>query len=406
MAHRTKAATLAASIVQKMTEVGRWQQRFVVHLIPLLLSLRGRYNFTNLARYGKYHEATYRRNFAKPFDWLGFNLQLVEQYLSADRIIALDPSYITKSGKHSAGVGYFWSGSAGQTKWGQEFCGLAAVDLRDKTALHLLAVQTTERVKAESLLDYYASMVTINADRLRRVSTYVVADAYFAKASFAESILGAGLQLNTRSRKDQVLYYLYQGPRRKGPGAPKRYAGRVEAAKLREDVFTPCAVAEDGAWRAFEAVVYVKAWKRKARVVVIQRYDSQGNYATHPTLASTDLAQSGADLVLSYTSRFQQEFLYRDAKQELGLEDAQAYCWQKIDFHLNASLTTVSIAKAAHCLTPGQPHDQPFSMADLKTEYINERLALRIIRGCGLSPDSPTIRKLLPKIRQWGKRTA
>ena len=406
MAHLTKTAALAVSIIQQMTDVGRWQQRFVVHLFPLLLSIRGRYNFTHLARYGEHDEATYRRNYAKDFDWLTFNLELVERYLSADRIVALDPSYLTKSGKHSAGVGYFWSGAAGQTKWGQEFCGLAAVDLTDKTALHLLAVQTTELEQGESLVDYYASIITLNAAKLRRVSSYVVADAYFAKATFAASVLAASLQLNTRLRKDQVLYYLYQGPRRSGPGAPKQFAGRVDVANLRPDVFTPCAVADDGSWTAFEAVVYVKAWKRKARVVVLQRYDTEGAFCSHTTLVSTDLQQEGAELILSYTSRFQQEFLYRDAKQELGLEDCQAYTWPKIDFHLNASLTTVSLAKAAHCLEPGKPHNDPFSIADIKTEYVNESLALRIIRGCGLSPDLPIIRKLLPQIRKLGKRAA
>ena len=73
-----------------MTDVGRWQQRFLVHLFPLLLAIRGRYNFTNLNRYGEYEEATYRRKFPMNFDWLTFNLGLVERYLSGDHIIALD----------------------------------------------------------------------------------------------------------------------------------------------------------------------------------------------------------------------------------------------------------------------------------------------------------------------------
>ena len=126
----------------------------------------------------------------------------MERYLSTDRIIALDLCYLTKSGKHSAGVGYFWSGSAGRVKWGQEFCGLAAVDLTDKIALHLQAVQTTELHEGESLLDYYASIVGLNAAKLRRVSDYVVADAYFATAGFAEAVLQEGLHLNTRLRTD------------------------------------------------------------------------------------------------------------------------------------------------------------------------------------------------------------
>jgi hypothetical protein len=64
--------------------------------------------------------------------------------MSTERIIALDPSYVSKSGKYSDGVSYFWSEAAGQTKREQKFCGLAAVDLRDKTALNLLAGQPQE----------------------------------------------------------------------------------------------------------------------------------------------------------------------------------------------------------------------------------------------------------------------
>ena len=405
MAHLTKVATLADSILQKMSDLGRWQYKFLLHLFPLLLSIRGRTNFTNLARYSDRPESTYRKNYADHFDWLSFNSCLVQTYLSPDRIIALDPSFIAKSGKHSDGVAYFWSGAAGQAKWGQEFCGLAAVDLCDKTALHLVAIQTLAD-QEETLIDYYASIITLNSAQLLKVSDYVVADAYFGKSKFIDRVTASGLQVITRLRKDQVLFYLYHGPRRAGAGAPRRYDGSINYKALRADTFTPCAVAADKSWTAFEAVVYVKAWKRKARVVVQQRYDDQGKVTSHTTFASTDTALSGGEIILAYQARFQQEFLYRDAKQELGLEDCQAYSWQKIDFHLNASLTTVSLAKAAHHLQPQTPNDEPFSIADIKTRYINESMALRIIRGCGISPDSPIIRKLLPKIRKLGQRRA
>ncbi len=388
-----------------MTEVGRWQHKFLLHLFPLLLSIRGRTNFVNLARYSDSAESTYRKNYADNFDWLNFNTHLVHSYLSPDRIIALDPSYITKSGKHSDGVAYFWSGAAGMAKWGQEFCGLAAVDLHDKTALHLLAVQTLPDQEL-SLVDYYASIVTINATQLLQVSDYLVADAYFGKSSFVDQVTDCGLQLITRLRKDQVMYYLYQGPRRSGAGAPKRYDGKVDTPSLRQDIFTPCAQADDKSWMAFEAIVYVKAWKRKAKVVVMLRYDDQGKVCGHSTFACTDVALNGGDIVLSYQARFQQEFLYRDAKQELGLQDCQAYSWQKIDFHLNASLTAVSLAKAAHHLQLQTSNDEPFSIADVKTMYVNENLALRIIRGCGICPNSPIIRRLLPEIKKFGLRRA
>jgi hypothetical protein len=388
-----------------MPQVGRWQTKFLLHLFILWLSIRGRYNFTHLARYGKFKESTYRKHFARYFDWLDFNTRLVDQYLSRDRIIALDPSYISKSGKHSAGVGYYWSGAAGQAKWGQEFCGLAAVDLTDKTALHLLAVQSLD-FEVENPLDYYASILIFNAEKLRQVSDYVVVDAYFSKARFVDPVLEAGFNIITRLRHDQVLYYRYDGPRRPGRGAPKRYDGRIDPRNLRPDKFVPCCQAEDGSWCAYEGTAYVKAWKRWARLVVVQNQDDEGKITGHALIVSTDEQLNGGQVKLGFESRFQQEFLYRDAKQELGLEQGQAYSWQKIDYHLNCSLTVGSLAKAAHHLSATKPTDEPFSIADVKTMYVNENLALRIIRGCGICPDSPIIRRLLPEIRKLGQRRA
>ena len=405
MAHLTKVSSLAASILRQMPEVGRWQTKFMCHLFVLWLSIRGRYNFTHLARYGKFKESTYRQHFARYFDWLGFNAHLVKRYLSTDRIIALDPCYISKSGKHSAGVGYFWSGAAGQVKWGQEFCGLAAVDLRDKTALHLLAVQSLD-FDVENPLDYYASVLILQAEHLRQISDYVVVDAYFSKATFIDPVTEAGFQVITRLRHDQVLYYRYDGPRRSGRGAPKQYDGRIDPRNLRPDKFTPCCRSNDGTWVAYEGSAYVKAWKRWVRLVVVQNLNAKGQITGHALIVSTDQQLDGGQVKLSFESRFQQEFLYRDAKQELGLEHGQAYSWHKIDYHLNCSLTVGSLAKAAHHLQVGKTSDAPFSIADIKTMYVNENLALRIIRGCGICPDSPIIHQLLPEIRKLGQRRA
>jgi len=42
-------------------------------------------------------------------------------------LIALDPSYIDKSGKKTLGAGWFWYGCANQAKWGLEIGGIASV---------------------------------------------------------------------------------------------------------------------------------------------------------------------------------------------------------------------------------------------------------------------------------------
>ena len=388
-----------------MTDIGQCQLRFLLPLFTLWLSIRGRYNFRNISRYSTLAEQTYAHNFSQDFDWLDFNIRLVQQALSTDCIIALDPSFITKSGKCSAGVGKYWSGAAGMTKWGQEFTGLAAVDLTDNTALHLEAVQTVLE-EEDNLLSYYARIITQRAEALLTVSQHIVCDAYFAKASFVDQLTQAGFELITRLRQDQALRYYYHGVQRRGAGRPKTYDGKVDPTDLRADLFTPCAVADDGSWRAFEAVVHVNAWQRAARVVIIHRYDRLGTRTGYTILVSTDVHLSGGEIVLAYKARFQQEFLFRDAKQELGLQDCQAYTQNKINFHLNVSLTVGSLAKVAHHLGEQDKTDRPFSIADIKTRYVNEYFALRIIHRSGLDADKGIISGLIDEIKTWGLRRA
>lgn len=82
---------------------------------------------------------------------------------------------------------------------------------------------------------------------------------------------------------------------------------------------------------------------------------------------STDLKQTGEKIVTYYLSRFQIEFLYRDAKQHTGLTSYRARSKNKLDFHFNAALTAVNLAKHDWLSTKGK-EDKPFSMSDYKTQ--------------------------------------
>ena len=107
-----KAETLAASILQQLPNIGAWQRRFLLHLFGQWLAIRGRHNFAKLARYGALAESTYRANFRKPFDFLAINAALAGRYLGPVRILAVDATFVRKSGRHTEGVEYFWNGAA------------------------------------------------------------------------------------------------------------------------------------------------------------------------------------------------------------------------------------------------------------------------------------------------------
>ncbi len=78
-----------------------WETKFMLHLFLLSLSLRGRYNFSNMARYGDYTETTYRNHFGQDFDFISFNTHLINRYCPSPKIVVFDPSFIRKSGKHT-----------------------------------------------------------------------------------------------------------------------------------------------------------------------------------------------------------------------------------------------------------------------------------------------------------------
>jgi hypothetical protein len=87
-----------------------------------------------------------------------------------------------------------------------------------------------------------------------------------------------------------------------------------------------------------------------------------------------------------------------------ALEHCQAYSWQKNDYHFNVALTVGSLAKVAyHLRGPGEAVGA-FSIADIKQRHMNEYQAQRILSVFRLDLDEALIRKLLPKISNFGLR--
>ena len=373
--------TLTESILSKMSSIGKWQRAFFVELVLTWLSLRGRYTFENLSRQSILSAVSYRKWFSKSFDFKQFNHLLLEGNTHKERLLAFDPSFISKSGKRTYGVGYFWSGSAQAVKRGLEIAGLALVDVVHHTAFHYHATQTV-LVAGESLLSYYARLLTGQAHQLLKLSRYVTVDAYFAKFTFIDALTGSGLHVITRLRNDAVLFYPYLGPKRAGRGRQRKYEGKVKLTEPDLSHFRLCIKEPD--WQAYEASLYCKSLKRLLKVVLLHTLRADGSVKTSRLLASTDTALSGMDLWYYYHLRFQIEFLYRDAKQFLGLEHCQSRQDKRLNFQFNFSLTLISLVKIVHYLSVPLSQRGAFSLQDIKTQYANEHLLQRFFQAFGI----------------------
>ena len=83
-------------------------------------------------------------------------------------------------------------------------------------------------------------------------------------------------------------------------------------------------------------------------------------------LFSTDINLSAEQIVEYYQARFQIEFISRGAKQFTGLSDCQSLNSQRLDFHFNASLIALNLAKYEAYNRHLFAHPFVFSMASYK----------------------------------------
>lgn len=127
---------------------------------------------------------------------------------------------------------------------------------------------------------------------------------------------------------------------------------------------------------------------------------------THKLYFSTDSNQDWKVILKLYKSRFQIEFLYRDAKQFSGLNDCEARSENKLKFHFNASLTTINLSKISHWLSEPKGKRGPFSMANVKTMYHNDLLIDRFIHKFGINPNTKINKLKLQQLYCFGRIAA
>ena len=383
---------LLQSVLNRLNQTKKPQYKFVTHLLGLMLMLPGHATFRNLSRYTPYHERTIARWYGRGFDWVSLNQAAITAVVPPkhEQALVLDASFVPKSGQHTYGLDRFWNGSHSRAEKGLEISTLAWLDITGNCAYCLSVEQTPpsaetadpETTRMDVYLDQLSRVVTTHDLRFLR---YVVTDGAYSKQKFVAGVRALELHQIGKLRADAHLRYLYQGPKRPGPGRQKTYDGKVNWSDLArfERLDT-----EDEHIVLYHQVLNHVQLQRDLQVVVVV-HTQRNRYAV---LFSTDVDLEPQRLYRYYKARFQIEFLFRDAKQFAGLSDCQARAKAKLDFHFNASLSAVTFAKlearqqSGHCA-------QAFSMASLQRRAFNQHLIDRICehlaKGQSLEKSSP-----------------
>ena len=353
-----QVSSIVASALNPNAKIRKNFKSFIIETMILILTIYGKINFLSLARHGKSCESRFRQNFKKEFDWCAFNSDMLMDAPGHRVAVALDHSFLRKSGKKTPGIGWYWSGCAGATKRGLEILGFAQVAAEISDARFLYAVQTvssTTKGRTPFYLEHMkdkrdnqtAKALRAIYDRkveLLDISDILVGDCLFASNNFVTGAKAIGFDVVSRLRDDAVLQYLYTGEQKRGRGRPKELDGVVDIHALREDVFvTETVDVENETATLHSAIVKCKSLKRKIKVVVVEF--KCGDKNIRKILFSTKTDMVASEIFLIYHARFQIEFLYRDAKQNTGLEDWQSTDADRLSFGYNASLTAVNVAK-------------------------------------------------------------
>ncbi|HZL10478.1 MAG TPA: transposase [Prolixibacteraceae bacterium] len=377
----------------------------MIEIFMLYLSIPSRINFLQLGRYGRFGEQRFRRQFEERFDFFGFNKALSMPWIGHRTAVAFDPSFIHKSGKKTPGIGYFWSGCAGRALRGIEILGLSVIDADTRLSFHLDAIQTPPTNCLQdndlSLIDWYAGVINKYMKHILSITKYVVADAYFSKKNFVEKILGCFLHLVSKLREDANLSYLSIKPKTGKRGRPAKYGEKIDFKKLNYEHFNQ--VVNDKGITAHSAIVYSKSLERNI-LLVVELFQLKGK-TIYRLLFSTDTSQAPIDVIDIYHTRFQIEFGFRDAKQFAGLENSQARSGNKLNFHFNAALTTVNIAKIMQLSNP-ETRESSFSMATYKILFHNTLLLSRFFRMFAINPNSIKNRQHVNELLNFGTMAA
>lgn len=409
---------LINSILEKMTGVAKPQKKFLVTLILTILLMRGKVNFRNMSRYSGLHEKTYSRQFRQPFNFADFNKQLVEETVPRhhEKIAVMDCSFVAKSGKETYGLGFFYDSSHDQAATGLEISNLAVIDVTDNTGYSISGWQTPPQKEIEKLLaeqrlaasdaqqeeeitrvDFYAQHLRRDAAYLPDDVKYLVVDGYYTKSKFVKAVDEVDLHTIGKLRHDANLRYLYAGPQKKC-GARRKYDGKVKFADRSRLEY----IGEiDTDIHLYTAVVYNVNLKRSIRLVYVfnLRNKKKPGYAL---LFSTDTKLDAKTIYRYYKARFQIEFIFRDAKQFTGLSDCQARRQESLDFHFNASLTALNLAKVDAYFSFGYDHDTPFSVATQKMVYFNEHFLEKVFSILDLDPSLIKCDPDLEALRTYG----
>jgi len=335
-----------------------------LHRIVLaMLAMTGRITQLGLSRWtdkgGSYR--TLQRFFHTQIDWTKVQWLFFQHSLFRPETVYLlagDESVVSKSGKHTSGIGWFFSSILNTVIPGLAFFSIALIDVTQRRAYPLSVKQVirSEEEKEQTRQRKQKSQQSAptkprgrpkgsknknKADRtlspeLQRLLAqgqevmdlirdklpvaYFVLDGHFGNAFATSMVRQRGLHILSKLPHNAQLF-LQPTAEEKAKCPRLKYGTRIDYKHLPEALRVSSTTQDGYCTEVYQATCLHKHFADLLNVVISVRTCLQTKRVGHVVLLSSDLGLDAETLLDYYALRFQIELTFRDAKQYFGLED-------------------------------------------------------------------------------------
>jgi len=327
-------------------------------IINALLCMSGSKTMLNISRYTK-KEACYKtieRFYNRVIPWLEMNLILIMKFISFSESVLLlvsDETISSKAGKNTFGIDYFFSSILQKPIKSLCFSGLSIIIPEKNKSYPLLmsqliyspeeketAKQKKEKKKKskgkkvgrpkgsknnKSKNDVLAPTFRLLKEQLTKLKgvlklkiEHFVGDGKYGNNTCARLCKEFSLFLISKLQYNSELYFENTEPY-KGFGRHKKYGQRLDYKNIPSKYMVKEEVSGKEITKTFHMKLLSKSFDDKLNVVIIQKIIEKK--VAHVIFFSTDLELHYQKIIDYYSSRFQIEFNFRDAKEFWGLED-------------------------------------------------------------------------------------
>lgn len=436
---------ILALLQGQQPDLSKTELRRLSRIAQALLSMSGRVTMLGLSRWagkgGSYR--TVQRFFNAVICWPNVFCKFFMRHLylaGTEYFLVGDESVVTKSGKATHGLDYFFSGLLNKVVKGVAIFSLSLVSVEERRSYPLQVEQVIrsedekaaakERKKKRAKQDKAApkkkrgrprgsrnrdktqvaltaelkriqDMVTKQLKLLRDWLTvrYLVLDGHFGNNPALQMTLQCGLHLISKLRYDAALSFVYDGKqKRKGPR--KKYGRKLNYRKIPKEYLVEKSIQDGIATCIYQTQMLHHEFAQILNVVIITKTNLKTGAFANVNLFSSDLQLAYAQIIDFYSLRFQIEFNFRDAKQYWGLEDFMNIQEVPLTNALNLSLFMVNLSQV---LLPEFRQVHPDSgILDLKAYFRAAKYFEETIKLLPQKPEPFLLEQILDQVTTLG----